>query len=357
MISVLRRWRIGLLGIAVSALAVFFIVSEIDFDLLGEALDAARWIYVLPCVLLLLAGLVTRGLRWRLLLSGALPLRRAFHMMNVAYLVNGVLPLRIGEVARIFLAARADPPVPVLKTASTIIVERLLDLLAVVMLVALALAAGPVLQQLRSAGIVMGVAGFAGFLVMVVLSRRRLTAHRLLSTLTGRVRLLDRFDLERLLDHFLDGLLPLATTRTLFGALFWTALSWGLSVAAGYVLMYTFYDEASLSATALYIAAAAFAIAVPATVGSLGVYELSIVIALEAVGYGEPYATAVAFAVTVHFVNVMVHAATGIVGFVAEGVTLEQLSAGVRRVRTPAEPGAPNEPLDTAASAPEFRVE
>ena len=88
----------------------------------------ARYIYVLPTVVFLLLGLVTRAFRWQVLLSGDLPIGRTFSIMNVAYLVNGVLPLRIGEVARIYLATRATPPVPPMKTASTIIVERLLDL-------------------------------------------------------------------------------------------------------------------------------------------------------------------------------------------------------------------------------------
>ncbi len=330
--NLLKRWRIGLLGLAVSLLAAYFIVSEIDFNLLGDAIQQARWIYVLPCVFLLLAGLVARALRWRLLLSDGLPLGRTFHIMNVAYLVNGVLPLRIGEVARIFLANRAEPPVPMLKTASTIIVERLLDLLSVVMLVALALALGDVPEVLRNAGILMGVVGFSGFLVLVFLSRQRELAHRILGAIVARVPLLQRLHVVELLDHFLDGLLPLAKFHTLVGALWWSAIGWGFSVAAGYVLMYTFYAEASLAATCLYIAAAAFAIAVPATVGSLGVYEASILLALEALGYGEPYATAVAFAVTVHLVNVAVHSVTGVIGFITEGITLGQLSDGVRQV-------------------------
>jgi glycosyltransferase 2 family protein len=329
---VLKRWRIGLLGLAVSLLAVYFIVSEIDLALLGDALESARWEYVIPCVILLLLGLVTRAFRWRLLLNGHLPINRAFHIMNIAYLVNGVLPLRIGELARIFLAGRGQTPVPALQTTGTIVVERLLDLLAVVLLVAVALTVGPVPDVLQRAGLLMGIVGFSGFLVLVLLSRQRNLAHRVLAWFVGWFPVLERLNVAHWLDQFLDGLLPLARASTLFGALFWTALSWGLSVMAGYVLMLTFYAVPSLAATCLYIAAAAFAIAVPATVGSLGVYEASILIALDALGYGDPYATAVAFAVTVHFVNVMVHSVTGVVGFIAEGVTLEQLSDGVRGV-------------------------
>jgi uncharacterized membrane protein YbhN (UPF0104 family) len=133
--------------------------------------------------------------------------------------------------------------------------------------------------------------------------------------------------------HFLDGLLPLAKPRALFQALVWTVLSWGFSVVAGYILMFAFYPQASWTATCLYIAAAAFAIAVPAVPGNLGPYEGSIILALGAMGFGQPSETVTAFAIVVHGVNLAVHATTGMIGFIQEGISLEQLSQGVREMR------------------------
>jgi len=317
----------------VSLLATIFVLRELDFPLLGEALTQARFIYILPCVALLVIGLFARAMRWRILLSGGLPFWRSFHIMNVAYLVNGVLPLRIGEVARIFLASRVTPPVPMVKTAVTVVVERLLDLLAVVMLVAFALVAGDIPPELRSAGVAMGILGLGGFLTLVFLSRQRDLAHRLVNVVVSIIPPLKKVHPVELLDHFLDGLAPLATIRTLLSALFWTGMGWLFSVMAGYVLMYTFYDNASWSVTCLYIAAAAFAIAVPATIGSLGLYEGSILLALNFLGYGDPATIAIAFAAIVHAVNVFVHTVTGAIGLFYEGISLEQLSRGVRDVQ------------------------
>ncbi|GIL12950.1 MAG: hypothetical protein BroJett038_16700 [Chloroflexota bacterium] len=334
----MNRWRIGFLGGVVSLLAIVFIMSQVDVAALGAALARARYVYLLPTAGLLLVGLAARAIRWRGLLNGALPLRRAFNIMNAAYLVNGVLPLRMGEVARVYLATRADPPVPVFQTASTIIVERLLDLLAVVVLLAAALAAGPVPDELRTAAAAAGPLALAVFLGMVLLSRRRTLALRLLAAVVGRF---DRAGvaensgsgLSRLsvwFVQFLDGLLPLAQPRALLLALGWTAVAWGLSVAAGYVLMFAFYDTASWMATGLYIAAVAFSIAVPAVPGNLGTYEWSILLALAATGYGEPFEVAAAFALVVHGVNLTVHVSTGMVGFIQEGISLGQLSRGVQ---------------------------
>ena len=329
----MKYWRIGLLGVVVSALALSFILSQVDLSLLGAALVRARYGYLLPTVVFLLVGLVTRAIRWRVLLSAILPLGRSFNVINVAYLVNGILPLRIGEVARVFLATRAEPPVPALQAASTIIVERVLDLLAVVVLLGLALGAVPVPAALRLAGIAIAPVALLGFLALIFLAGRRILAQRLLAFVMVRMRGLRQFDVAVWLDQFLDGLSPLTKSHALFQALLWTAISWGFSVVAGYFVMLAFYERGDWAVTALYIAAAALSIALPAVPGNIGTYEASILLAMQAFGYDVFSGTALAFAVTVHGVNVGVHTVTGVVGLLQEGITLGQLSQGVRQIQ------------------------
>ncbi|MCA0453389.1 MAG: flippase-like domain-containing protein [Chloroflexi bacterium] len=332
----MKRWRVGLLGIIVSLGAIYFIASQVDVAQFKDAVVEARYIYVVPTIIFLLLGLITRAFRWQVLLHGDLPLRRTFSIMNVAYLVNGVLPLRMGEVARIYLSTRATPPVPPMKTASTIIVERLLDLLAVVLMVVLALAGGDVPEVIRASAVLSGAAALIGFLVLVSLASRRATARQLLNAVlrwAGREDSPLANQLQKWLDHFLDGLQPLTRPTALLAALAWTAISWGFSAVAGYILMFTFYEQANWAATLLYIAAAAFAIAVPAVPGNVGPYEGSIILAIGAMGYAQPAGTALAFAVLVHGVNLIVHATTGVIGFIQEGISLEQLSQGVQEMR------------------------
>lgn len=332
MLPFLKHWRVGLLGLVVSTLAIYVIVTQIDLQQFGTAWSSARYIYILPCVVFLLAGLLTRALRWQTLLSHGLPLWRAFSIMNVAYLVNSVVPLRMGEVGRIYLASRAQPPIPVFKSAGTIVVERLLDLLAVLVMLGLALMAGPFPAEAQVTGALVIPTAVTGLIVIVLLARQRAFAHRLRQGAEHLLPFLRRASLEAWLDHFLDGLAPLTKMTTLVQTISWTGLSWGLSVTAGYILMFAFYQEANWTATLLYIAAAALAIAVPAIPGNIGTYEGSILVALLALGYAQD-GRALAFAVMVHAVNVAVHATTGIIGFIQEGITLEQLSQGMRKMQ------------------------
>src|SRR5690606_13455308 len=155
-----------------------------------------------------------------------------FSITNVSYLVNGILPLRIGEVARLLLANRVKPPVPVLKAASSVILERMLDLLAVLLLLGFALAASPTLpEEYRRAASVMVPLLVVGFVVLVIFASQRALVHGLLALFMRWLPFMERLNLSQWLDQFLDGLLPLTRPGLLLRALFWTAASWGFSVA------------------------------------------------------------------------------------------------------------------------------
>lgn len=331
--TVSNQLKIGIVGTVVSLIALYFIATQLNLDLFVQAWQTANYWYVVPSILLLVLGLITRAFRWRVLLNNQIPFHRTFSIMNVAYLVNGVLPLRIGEVARVYLVSRSRSAIPIPTTTSTIVVERLLDLLAIVVMVLLAFVFGTVPTEIRTASSIAAIIAIVGFVFLVVLASRRETALALFVRILRIVPFLKRYTvIEDWVEQFLTGLIPLTKPRALFLAFAWTALSWAVSILAGFVLMFAFFEQGSLSATMLYIAAAAFAIALPAVPGNLGTYEASILLALTALGY-EQSSTAIAFAVMVHAVNVFVHASTGVIGFVQEGVSLSQLTQGVQKMQ------------------------
>lgn len=334
----MKNWRIGVLGLAISATAVVVFYRQVDTTALTVALSTARYIYLLPATLLLVLGLVTRAMRWYTLLGGELPIMRAFHIMNIAYLVNGVLPFRIGEVGRIYLVSRHRARISPLKTASTIVTERLLDLMSVILMALFSLYAVQLPPSIQTIAVSLGPLALVAFLMLILLSRYRQQIDRWIAALESRAAIFSRLPIRTIVTQVLDGLGPLSQPRMLLSVLMLTALSWGLSVWAGYVLMYAFYDVASFATTFLYISAAAFAIAVPAVPGNIGTYEAAILLGLEATGYaaysaGVVDGTALSFAVMVHGLNLAVHASTGVVGFVYEGITLQQLSRGVHEIQ------------------------
>jgi uncharacterized protein (TIRG00374 family) len=331
----IKYWRAGLLGVVASLLAIYFILSQMkDVGQMWTALRSADYGWVLVSMGIIVVGLFARGARWRALLGGALPFMRAFSITNVSYLVNGVLPLRIGELARAYLAAQARPPVPVMKSVGTIAVERLIDVAAVLLILAMALSAGPLPEEVQSAALFFAAAVAVGFALLILLASQRERALQAAATIIQRVAFLQRRNVLVWLKQFLEGLTPLTQPSALAQVLALAAASWACSLVSGYVLMIAFFGRGDWAATCLFSAAASMAVAIPAVPGNLGTYEASIMLALGAMGYGEPAARAVAFAIAVHAVNLLVNSALGVYGFVQEGFSLDQLSQGVREMKT-----------------------
>jgi len=331
-----KYWRAGLLGAIASLVAIYLIASQMkDVGQMWSALLSADYFWILISMGIIVIGLFARGARWRVLLGGALPFWRAFSITNVSYLLSGVLPLRMGEVARVYLATQAHPPVPAMKSISTILVERLIDVLSVLIILGLALSAGPLPDQIRATALFFVPVVIVGFAILIILSSQRAFTLRVAAQVVERVPLLWRWDVLTWLEQFLDGLKPLTQPVALIQVLVFTIASWACSLLSGYVLMIAFFGHADWATTCLFSAAASLAVAVPAVPGNLGTYELSILLALRAMGFGDPAATATAFAIAVHAVNLLVNSSLGIIGFIQEGISLDQLSHGVREMKNP----------------------
>src|SRR5690606_6922728 len=338
-----KRWSSIVLGLVVSVVALALLLRRDLTGVRDELLDARYWA-VLPCMALSGVGLWLRGVRWRALLNGRLALRHSFHILNVGYFINGVLPLRVGELARAVLAARTEPPVPVLTSLRTIVVERLLDTLAVFGLIGLTLLALPVGLEIGLMGAALGVGAVVGVIVLAVFARRPAWAHRLLDGLGRVVPLLRREKVHDWLDEVLAGVVPLGSPRLALQAVGWTVAAWAMSVIAGYVMMFAIFDEPTWAASMAMIALASFAIAVPAVPGNLGPFEAAVVFGLAGAGLVESAtdAPAVAFALLLHVVNLATYILMGLVGLWAENVSLGDVTRAARalgaRRETPAVP-------------------
>lgn len=331
--TVSNRLKIGIISTVVTLLALYFITSQLNLELFLQALATANYWYVIPCMLLLFFGLITRAFRWRVLLGNELAFSHTFNIMNVAYLVNNVLPFRIGEVARIYLVSRTKKAIPIPTTTGTIIVERLLDLLAVGVIAMLTLALAPVPDEIRVASGFATIVAIAGFIVLVFLASRREWTLSLFRAVLAYIPIVKRYTiLETWLGQFLSGLSPITRPSSLVQTIVWTAISWAFSIASGYVLMFAFFDTANLIATMLFIVTASFAIALPAVPGNVGTFEASILLALTASGY-EQSNTAIAFAVMVHVVTLFLYVITGGIGLIQEGISVGQLSQAVRQMQ------------------------
>lgn len=318
----LRQATLILASILVSAFFLYLVLRDVPLEELLDSLRRVDLSWVLLALLLTLAGLWARAVRWRGLLAFRVTPADSFAILGVTFLLNQ-LPLRIGEVARSLLATRRA--VPLITAATSVVVERVLDLLIVVLFLAFGIALLPdSAPEVARSAVAAGILGFLAFAGLLLLARYPTLAQRGLRRVE-RVPVLNRLPLRQWLDHGVDGLQPLTRWRSLWHALLWTAISWSFSLLVMLVLCAAFViaPERWLALTLLGIALASLSIAIPVSVASFGPFEAAIVFAGALLGLDA--ALSLTLGLLLHAISLIVYASLGFYGFTVLGVSLSDM--------------------------------
>src|SRR5258705_9519252 len=145
-----KRLRTILQYVFFLALGIFLVWWSIR-DLTAEdrshikfALKRARYWLIIPVFAILFLSHYTRAMRWRLLIEplGYEPAKaNTFFAVMIGYLANQAFP-RMGEVLKCTILARYEK-VPVDKLVGTIILERLIDAITLLIIFAITLGIQP----------------------------------------------------------------------------------------------------------------------------------------------------------------------------------------------------------------------
>ena len=101
-----QQWKLWI-GLAISIVALILAVRGIDIRQIADTLQHAEYIYLAPAAAGMLAYLLARAVRWRLLLGPTIRLSRCFWVTNIGYLVSNVFPFRLGDPARAVVVAQS----------------------------------------------------------------------------------------------------------------------------------------------------------------------------------------------------------------------------------------------------------
>lgn len=109
-----------------------FLQSRLDWPVVGRLLITLDPLPLLGALGFLLLSLVLRGWRWKVIVDGLgpVPFRLTFHLTNLGYMANNLLPMRLGEVLRGGLLG-VKGRLPLSGSFATIVLERVFDLIGV----------------------------------------------------------------------------------------------------------------------------------------------------------------------------------------------------------------------------------
>ena len=123
------------IGLAVSIAALYLAFRQVPFSDLMAYLKSINYLWTIPTILLVLAGFTLRVYRWQLILGSSRPVGfwQAFHPLMIGFMLNCILPGRVGEVARPIILQQKEN-VPFSTGLATVAAERTFDAMILLLL-------------------------------------------------------------------------------------------------------------------------------------------------------------------------------------------------------------------------------
>jgi uncharacterized protein (TIRG00374 family) len=328
--STLRKdWLKMLPGILISLVALIAILYFVDFKKLYDEIRHANYAVLALAALSTLLWIFVRGMVWRGLLADLPRYSDVFFAINEGYLLNNLLPLRLGEVGRAFLLGRKPLPAssqtPEMtnlgfwRTLSSIVVERILDMAFGVSILLIALPFVINVPWGRTAAQTTGIIVVIGLVVLYLMGRFPQTVMAIFTSLTSRIAFANRLG-NRLLPRLLDGLAVFRDWKRFVRVVAWMASNWLLGLFSYWLYMRAFIPQAPLLWAAFVIGAVAVGGTIPSSPGNVGVLEGVIIAALSV--FGVDPAIALACGITLHLIQVLFTTIFGAYGLSREGETL-----------------------------------
>src|SRR5262245_14629004 len=333
-----RVRNVLVLVVAVALVGLF--LRNVELWRVATEIVRARPEWLALSLTMVSANLVIRSARWQYLLEplGGATFMASFRATAVGFAASSILPARAGEVIRPYFLARCESHnahMTATGAFATIILERLLDVLTVLVLLAsyvfvfgrdLALTNPTAFAWLKGIGTLSALGSFAALTVLFVLAgnpeRLRTTLERLERVLPSALAGL----LARIAEKFARGLGAIRRPGRLLVALALSFPLW-LSIAVGiWSAAVAFQIAVPFTGSFLILTLLVLGVAVP-TPGAVGGFHAAFRYGATAF-FAAPDDAAVGAAIVLHLFSIGPSLLLGLLFAAQEGLNI----AGIRRI-------------------------
>jgi uncharacterized protein (TIRG00374 family) len=314
-----------IVGVAVSAACLWFATRGTDWDAVGRVLIGAHLPWVAGGALAGLAAIALRARRWQLLLRpvAAVPFGAAFSATAIGFAATSILPLRLGEVLRPALLARRVG-FGISPALSSVVLERLFDMLFVVLCFLALSLLYPLPADLRRAALLLGVAATVGFVVLLLAQRHRAWAERLIERVLAWLPDGVGRGVRPLATGFFDALGALESGHILGRVVLYSALLWTANALPFlFALLALGIGAPPVPAALASIVIVAAFVFMPQAPGFVGTWQAGCVLALGL--FGVPKELAVGYSLLTWLVQMLVNVGLGGLFMGREHLSLRQL--------------------------------
>ena len=298
------------LVLAVGLLALF--LYNVDLRRVGSEIANAQPAWLALSVATMLVNLALRAYRWQYLLDplGKVRFGSAFRATAVGFAASTVLPARAGELIRPYFLARYER-MSATGAFATIILERLLDLVAVVVLLAayvfvfgrgLELTNPVAFGMLKWAGAAAAAGALSALVILFVLAGNPERLGRGTSRLAAVVPSFAA-TIARVAEKFARGLGAIRSPRRLLVALVWSFPLWLLIAVGIWAVAIAFRLAMPFTGSFLIVALLVLSVAVVPTPGAIGGFHAAFRYGATTF-FGAPDDAAVGAAIVLHLLSI-----------------------------------------------------
>lgn len=285
------RWKTAL-GLGISGLFLWWTFHGEDLGAIGRRLGSADLLWLGLAGAISTAGGLIRALRWRLLLAPlgvTTSLYSRWSALNIGFMVTNVYPGRLGELVRPLALSRMTP-VSVSGALGSVVLERVLDTVALVLLLLLTLLLPTFPSDATVLGRPIGLAAtgaiFLAIAALVFLGLIIAWPSALLSTIHRLTAFLPEHVTEGMaekVESFVQGLQLLRQPAALSQALGWSLLLWVWMAASFWAGFRAFGIELGGIAALFTQCAVSVFVAIPAGPGFIGTMQAGIAVSVQEV--------------------------------------------------------------------------
>lgn len=328
----LSNWRFWV-GCIISIACLWLALRHVPLVELGYSVARANLSWLLLAISLQLLAVIARAQRWVVLLGEKGRLADSFWAQGVGYLFTNVLPLRMGEPARVIIMSERCR-LPIMQVAASALVERLLDVATIVLALILVLPWMNVPVLVIQTGMTFGLLSVAAIMVLLLAVRFGSQSERLLRYVCERIPILPIAVIIGRWRELIIGLTPLTRWKVALQGVVWSLTTWAFSIAMYWCVLRAFQNDGSLVEAVFMVVALAFAVTVPSSPGFVGIFQLVGQQALV-LPFGAKYeaTNALAITITAHLIYYLLTTLLGIIGLWQLGESFEHLGRIIKPKR------------------------
>lgn len=291
------------IGLVFSIGGLYLAFRDIDLTVLGDLFAGASTGWIFLAVLLMIFSVWVRAVRWQALIE---PIRNVsmkplFSSTMIGYFGNAVLPVRLGEILRAYALGKDEPLVSRAAAFGTIVVERFVDMLGALVLMAIFFFLYDVPPVLQKGGVVLASLVVGLIAILWWMAKRH---ENWIEKFENSPRFQHGIWLKvrGIFNSFIRGLVAFSEVKRKGTVFFISALLWGIYLVITYLSGLAVHETLSWVEAGVILIGTTMVIAVPSAPGYIGTYHASAIFIMVQV-FGREMAGAQAYALVNHAIG------------------------------------------------------